>query len=74
MRRWGPYERLAGRIEFALDPANPHNVGPQPALICLAPIGAFLVNSKSLILNASNRRLTPSTGLLYPVAPDFAFR
>src|SRR5262245_46171969 len=23
----GPYERLAGRIEFALDPADPHNVG-----------------------------------------------
>jgi hypothetical protein len=23
----GPYERLVGRIEFALDPADPHNVG-----------------------------------------------
>lgn len=23
----GPYERLAGRIEFALDPADPHNAG-----------------------------------------------
>ena len=23
----GPYERLAGRIDFALDPADPHNVG-----------------------------------------------
>src|SRR5580765_4827038 len=23
----GPYERLVGRIEFALDPADPHNAG-----------------------------------------------
>jgi hypothetical protein len=23
----GPYERLVGRIEFALDPADPHNIG-----------------------------------------------
>ena len=23
----GPYERLVGRIEFALDPGDPHNAG-----------------------------------------------
>jgi hypothetical protein len=45
----GPYERLSGTIEFAVDPANPHNTPivdlasrhATPTAVCTSPRGCM---------------------------------
>jgi hypothetical protein len=52
----GPYERLVGRIEFALDPAEPHNAGIAISLMRDVIDGRVHFSSDLNVLRPTDRR------------------